>query len=236
MKRKVAIGFALVLILLIGFFLVKVVCMFATIPFMIERPESGQLSWDTVKLIIQSQHNLAIYGITALVAVAILIAGASWFTNFYLVRRELEETIDSLWSELTTKEEDFKKTAESIKENAEKMMKETKKDIEEKLIAFDADKSRLFAISAFQMGAFESEAYWWANAIKGYAESNAPGLLRIAVDRLNDALGKCKKLKDRNRKQIKEGLSFIPIILRDEKEQIENKLKGLPKEKEEASA
>lgn len=39
--------------------------------------ESGPLTWDMAKQIIQSQHSLAIWGITVLVGLAVLLVAGS---------------------------------------------------------------------------------------------------------------------------------------------------------------
>lgn len=187
------------------------------------------ISWEMAKQIIQSQNNLAIYSITALLGLAALLGGASWFTNIYLVRRELRSTIKSLESKITIKEKDaFTELAKQIKEEVTKIKKEVEESIEQKMILFDADKARLFAIVNRQSEKWENAASWLATAIIGYAKIGKDKMLRISVDALNENLEKCKELKDKNKERIKECFPFIPEILSKEREQIKEKLDRLP--------
>jgi len=201
--------------------------MFTNIPLIINLGESGPLTWDMAKQIIQSQHTLAIYGITAVVAVAAGLMVASWLWNLFLRRHELERAIESLKSEITARvEEDFSKLAKKTEEEIEK-------NVAKKMMELDADKARLFAISARQSAVWGRASMWWAEAIESYAKIGQEHLLRVTVDALNEDLGKCKKLEHKERKAIKKCLSSIPETLNKEKEQIEDKLKKLPKETKE---
>ncbi len=204
--------------------------------------ESGPLTWDMAKQIIQSQHTLAIYGITAVVGVAAVLLVYSLIWNVFLRRHELQRATESLRREITTKiKEDFAKLSERTKDEIGKMenrldktveerMIRFDKTVEERMIRFDAETARLFAISAKQEEMWDKESVWWAEAIEGYHKAESAEGLRIAVDQLNTALGKCKKLEDDDKEQIKKCLPLIPKILGDEKKQIEDKLKKLPKE------
>lgn len=193
--------------------------------------ESEQLSWDMAKQIIQSQSNLAIYGITVLVGLAVALMAASWIWNLLLRRHELDRAIESLKSEITSKiEEDFTKLTKRFNDEAAKMRKEIEKSVAKRLTEFDAEKSRLFALIADQSKLWDRASFWWAEAIEGYAKAESEKGIRIAVDALNNCLGKCKELRDDLKESIKKHLSFMPEILGEEKEQIEDKLKKLPKE------
>jgi hypothetical protein len=203
--------------------------MFVNIPFVIDLPESQQLSWDMAKQIIQSQSNLAIFGITVLVGIAVLVMASSWIWNFFIHKHELKKVVEGLKSEITTWENELsKKLTETIKDEIVKIKKEIEDSIEAKMILFDADKARLFALTSQQSEIWESGALWWARAIPLYVKANAVHLVRISVDRLNLALKKCEKLENDHKKEIIKHLSFIPEILQDEKEQIEKKLNELP--------
>ncbi|GAG67031.1 unnamed protein product [marine sediment metagenome] len=193
--------------------------------------ESGPLTWDMAKQIIQSQHTLAIYGITAVVGLAILVVAASWLWNLYLHKRKLQRAIESLRSEITTKaKEDFAKLTERVKDEVAEMKKQIEKSVAKRMTEFNAEKARLFALAADQSKLWERASFWWAEAIEGYAKAESEKGIRIAVDALNSRLGKCKKLGDGLKESIKKHLSFIPKILGEEKEQIEDKLKKLPEE------
>ena len=217
--------------------------MFTNIPLIINLGEAGPLTWDMAKQIIQSQHTLAIYGITAVVGLAILVVAASWLWNLYLHKRELQRAIESLRSEITTKaKEDFAKLTERVKDEVAEMKKEIEKSVEERMtrfdktveermVLFDAEKARLFAITAAQSKVWDRASFWWAQALKGYAKTRQVDLLRVAVNAVNISLEKCEKLGDYDRKSVRDCLPSIPEILKEEKKQIEDKLKKLPKEK-----
>lgn len=205
--------------------------MFASISLPTNLAASESLSWDMAKQIIQSQSNLAMYGITVLVGVTILLMAGTWVRNFYLRRRELERAIESVKSEITSKvEEDFTKLTEGFKDEIGKMREEIEKSVEKRMILFGAEKARLFAFANGQLKVWETAVDWWAEAIVGYDEAEHKELLRTAVDALNGDLDECKKLEDHVKENIKKSLSSIPEILRKERKQIEDKLKKLPKE------
>lgn len=205
--------------------------MFASISLPADLAASESLSWDIAKQIIQAQHSLAIYGITVVVAVAASLMVAAWIRNFYLRRRELERAIESVKSGITSKvEEDFTKLTKRFNDQAVKMKDEIQRTIEERMILFDAEKARLFGLASEQVKNWEDAVDWWAEAIVGYAKAGEKNILRLVVDALNWDLDKCKKLKDDKKERIKKSLSSIPKILRKERDQIEDKLKKLPKE------
>lgn len=208
--------------------------MLVNIPFIInliaELPEAEQLSLDVAKQLIQSQHNLATIGISVLVGIAVLLMAVTWLWNFYLHKRELERAIETLKSEITARAD------ERIKDEVGKMENEIKESIAKSLTKFDADKARLFAITAGQEKVWEAQVSWWAKAIEGYAKTEQEHLLRVAVDALNDALKKCETLKADRKEDVKKYLSFIPEILQQEKEQIEKRLNELPKKIKKESA
>lgn len=198
--------------------------MFANISLAADLLESEQMSRDIFRLIIQSQSNLATLGIMVVVAVAAIVAGASWFSNFYLVRRELKSTIEFIKSETATD------VAKRIKDEVEKMERMVGKSLENRMTMFDAEKARLFAFANEQIGALETSVIWWAAAIEGYSKVGEERLLRVSVEALNSYLDKCKRLSEDSKKKIKNCFSFIPEILRREKNLIEYKLNNIPTE------
>lgn len=205
--------------------------MFANILWVGSLMGTEPLWWDSIRLIIQSQSSLAqsqsdlaMYGITVLIAIALLLGTASWFTNVYLFRRERERE----------REEDFKKLSERIKDDIEKMEKKVAENVDTKIKLFDAEKARLFALSAQNGQVWESAATWWARAIKGYIEVYKDGLVRICVNNVIKNLGKCKTLKEDEKKEIEKHISFIPRILDAEKKQIEDMLDKLSKKSPES--
>ena len=159
--------------------------MFTSVPLVTNVAESEQLSWDIAKQIIQSQSNLAIYGITALVGVAAVLLVFSWIWNVFLRRHELQRAMESLRREITTKiEEDFAKLTERFKDEIGKMKKEIEKSVEERMTRFDktveermtlfdAEKARLFALAAYQLKQYEATVVWFAEAIEGYDKAGA---------------------------------------------------------------
>ena len=208
--------------------------------------ESGPLTWDMAKQIIESQHNLAMWGITTLVGLAVLLVAGSWIWNFLLRRHELQRAIESLKSEIFTKgKEDFAKLSERTKDDIGKMKKEIEKNVgermtrfdktvEERMMLFDAEKARLFAITTYQTKKYETAAVWLAEANEDYDKAGGQeDMLRKCVDTLNASLGGCKKLSESDKQEIKKCLPFIPEILKKEKEQIEDWLKKLREETKE---
>lgn len=204
--------------------------MFANILWAASLPETEQLSWDIMKQIVQSQYNLAAYGLMAVIAVAVLVAGGSWVTTFYLSRREVRRIIESLRSEMrSAREEDFAELEKRIKEEIDKLKKMVEEDTKDKIELFDAEKARLFALSGQNAQLWSRAAYWWAKAIKRYTELNQDELVRVSVDGVIKNLNKCERLKDADKKDIEKYISFIPNILEKEKEKIEAKLAELSK-------
>lgn len=193
--------------------------------------ESGPLTWDMAKQIIQCQHNLAIYGITALVGVTAGLLIITWVWNLFLRRHELNKAIGSLKADMTAKEkEGLAKLTKEMKDEIGKIKEEIEKNVSERMILFDAEKARLFALASQQLKVWDNAAIWWATAIEGYVKCKMEDLVRISVDQLNASLEQCKTLTDEKKKTIEGHLSFIPPILSQEKEQIEDKLSKLPEE------
>lgn len=207
--------------------------MFANIPLVIDLSEAGQLSWDTIKLIIQSQHNLAMVGITVILGMAFLLAAGSWFANFYLVRRELKDTIKTMESKITAKEEEFKGLAKKIEEENNERITKIENRIEEVWMDLNTEKSRLLAISSGQDRIWDLSSYWWSEAARGYAEMQKPVSRRNSIDCLISALGFCTAMKDEDKERIRKNLSSIPKLLYLEKEKIEKRLSELPKKEPE---
>ncbi len=207
--------------------------MFANILWAASLPETEQLSWDIMKQIVQSQYNLAVYGLMAVIAIAVLVAGGSWVTTFYLSRREVRRIIKSLRSEMrSAREEDFAELEKRIKEEIGKLKKMVKEDTEYKIEVFDAEKARLFALSSEHAQLWSRAASWWAEAIKRYSELNEDALVRVSVDSVIQNLNKCERMEDADKKKIEKYISFIPNILKEEKEKIEAKLAELSKSPE----
>ena len=193
--------------------------------------ESGPLTWDMAKQIIQSQHNLAIYSITALVGVTAGLLIITWVWNLFLRKHELNKAIESLKAEMTAKEKEaFAELAKETKDEIGEIKEEIEKTVSERMILFDAEKASLFALANSQAGHWDVAATWWAIAIEGYARSNLANMVRISVNALNASLTQCQKLGNKGKKTIEGHLSSIPPILSQEKEQIEDKLSKLPEE------
>jgi len=56
---------------------------------------SQQPSWEVFNTIIQAQNNIATHAITVVIAIALVLLGASSLWNFYISKRELENSINS---------------------------------------------------------------------------------------------------------------------------------------------
>lgn len=175
--------------------------------------EPGPLTWDMAKQIIQTQRDLAIYGLTLLIGITLVLIAGTWIWNVALRRHELKKAIESLESKMATKIE---------------------KEIQEKLAQgmklFNADQARLFAITAAHTKVWGKAALWWSRAIKSYGEIGQDYWLRVSVDGLEGTLKNCIKLEDKDKKTIKARCSSIPDILSKEKDRIIKKLKEIAEE------
>jgi len=191
--------------------------------------ESGPLTWDMAKQIIQTQSNLAVFAITVLVAIAVLLVAGSWIWTIFLRKHELEETIKSLKSEmLCESKKDFTRLKKEITDEASKIRQETEKNILSQLTLLEAEKARLFGLINQQTQRWEGAVNWWATAVIKYAECKNDHMLRIMVDGILQALKDGKKQKVLFMKEevekIKKCLPYIPKILTEEKEEIEDRL------------
>ena len=213
--------------------------------FLLTSPVRGDsLNWETVKLIINSQHNLAVIGISVLVGVALLIV----IINIGIIKdkvmrdmkKTMKKTIKELKDDFKAMEDRVEKEVDGKLEDVDKKMQLTDEKMKldnklmgEEMALFDAEKSRLFALTAHQAGVFNKEAYWWARAIIGYANPKVDykDMIKLSVDSVIESLEKCieekQKLKDEDRKEIEEALSHIPDTLDREKKKIEDLLKKL---------
>lgn len=207
--------------------------MLTSIPWTLNLSSPDSLSWETVKLIIDSQHKMAIYGITVIVILVGIAISASWLWNFYVNKHKMEETVKSLGMRITAEadkriQKEIDKVKGEIEKSNEEKIKAFEAKIEKKMIGFDADKARLFALAAQQSKVWDKAAYWWSRAIVGYLLSNKDSLVRIAVDSTYKVLKACEYLEDEDRKAINDSVASIPEILAEEKEQILKRIKELP--------
>lgn len=191
--------------------------------------ESGPLTWDMAKQIIQTQSNLAVFAITVLVAIAVLLVAGSWIWNIFLRKHELGKAIKSLKSEmLCESKKDFARLKKEITDEASKVRQETEKNILSQLTLLEADKARLFGLINQQTQRWEGAVDWWAMAVMKYAECKDDYMLRVIVKGIIQALKDGKKQKVLFMKEkvedIKKCLPYIPKILTEEKEEIEDRL------------
>lgn len=191
--------------------------------------QSEPISWEMAKQIIQSQSNLAMLGITVLVGIAVLLMAGNWILNIYIHKQELQKITESLSKRIDKKQEEaLENLTKKLEDNTAKIKKEVEESIDKRMILFDADKARLFALVNRQSEKWENSASWLATAIIDYAKIGKDKMLRISVDALNEDLKECKELKDKNKELIKKCLHFIPETLSKEREQIKETLNSLP--------
>ncbi len=208
--------------------------------FLLTSPVLGDsLNWETAKLIINSQHDLAAIGISVLVGVALLIV----LINTYVGKRELSKNIKSLNSQISTNVEEMKKKIEKkgekvfegltqrldekLEDKSEKMREETEKSMSFMELWISGETSRLHAKNAELRKFWDSAALWWSRAIESFAEAKKQKLLRGAVNGLIRNLEMCEKLDEEKKEEIKKCLSDIPDILSTEKGSIERRLDKL---------
>lgn len=198
------------------------------------------LSWDFFNTIIQSQSNLAMMGITAVIGIAVLLAGASWLYNFVISKRELKSEIDNIKKSLKEEVQTIRKEVQtireemstSIKDEMKKVEENTKDVIDKELTLINAESARVFAVVSENMNRWENAVDWWISAIKGYVDAKSEDMLRISVDALNSDLGKVELLDDEKIEDIKNCLSYIPDILNMERKEIKDKLENLKQKKQ----
>ncbi len=202
--------------------------------FLLTSPVLGDsLNLETAKLIINSQHDMAMYGITVVVGLFALLLILYWLLQIPLANRKIDNAIKN---EITGKaSEEFKKYTQEL----DKKLEDNSKKMDEKMEALDdymfllhsAETSRLHANNAELRKLWDTAALWWSRAVKSYAETHIQEkLLRVAVNGLMGNLQKCEKLNEKGKEEIKECLPDIPDILSTEKRSIEKKLDKLPNE------
>ncbi|HDY68879.1 MAG TPA: hypothetical protein ENH85_13945 [Candidatus Scalindua sp.] len=194
--------------------------------------ESGPLTWDMAKQIIQTQSNLAVFAITILVGLAVLLVAGSWIWNIFLRKYELKKAIESLKSEmLCERKKDFAHLNKEVTDEISRMKQEIKKDISNQLTLLEAGKARLFALVNEQNNWWAGAVGWWAEAVVKYGQCKDDYMLRVAVVGVLKSLKECEKqkvsLNKKQRENIKECLSYIPEILGKEKREIEDKFSKL---------
>lgn len=194
--------------------------------------ESGPLTWDMAKQIIQTQSNLAMTAIAALVGIAAFLLVGSWVRNILIRKYELEKAIEPLRLEVFGEmKKDFAHLKKEITEETSKTRQEIEKNISSRLILLDAEKARIFAFINEQNNWWPEAAASWADAVVGYAKCKDDFMLRNVLVAVQRTIGECGKQKispsEQQRKRIKKCLSYIPKILGEEKKEIEDKLKKL---------
>ncbi|MDD5530624.1 MAG: hypothetical protein PHX21_11455 [bacterium] len=227
----------------------------------INLPDSAKISWETIKLIIESQASHAEHAINFLstfiaIAITVIIAFTglllyfSWFKNKKEVAELMTSCTDKInkmikekSKELETLLEQFKQIEKNLKteineitKKSDKSLEEFKQNVDEKLTEFDAEKSRLFALSAISRKDWKTSASWWVDAIIGYSKTKNGKGVRVSTNALIDALEQCEYCSAEDKKQISTCISSIPPILSEEKEKIKKRLKDLPEQKPTPSA
>ena len=123
--------------------------------------ESDKITWDMAKQIIQSQYDMSMYGITTIIALALILMTASFVLNIYLNNQKLEslkKEIKSVW------ESDLKTHSDALKNEAEKI----KKDLAETALKSEADTARAFTLICEQSKGWESAIGWALGAVVAY--------------------------------------------------------------------
>ena len=200
--------------------------------------ESGPLTWEMAKQIIQTQSNLAMVAIAALVGIAAFLLIGTWVRNILVRKDELKKAIEPLRLEVFGEmKKDFAHLKKKITDETTKTLKKNKEDISSQLTLLEAEKARLFALVNQQNNWWGGAAVWWAEAIVRAAECKNDFILMKGVNGLSNALKECMKRKiplpEQRKKEIKQCLSYIPKLLGNKKEEIEdnlNKLSGSKKD------
>ncbi len=159
---------------------------------------------------------------------ALLVAGASWFTNHKLFTLRLENAINRFKSEMDAKvKKDFKKLSNDLETAIENKDREVDKTIDKRLTLFEAEKARIFALFQNSRGDFKTESLWWALAITNYSKVNQDALLRICIQRLLGSLNRITSLEPDHVRAIEDCIEHIPRILNTEITQIRSRLTSL---------
>jgi len=183
------------------------------------------LNWETAKLIIQTQYNLALYGVTILIGVSVLIVGASWLYNLYFERRQIESVMQSKKLELSSSiKKDFSEYQVKMKEGLAEARIELEKSLDNKMKGVEGEICRLHAMAAEQEKMPDIGALSWARSIPNFAASRDDELLEVGVEGLVRDLEQCKSLDGKSIGEIKACTSSIPKMLFLEKIDIERRL------------
>lgn len=189
---------------------------------------SDALSWDIARQIIQTQEWLAFYGITIVIALAGILIFITWFANVLIHKREITKAIAEI-----RKEHDIEYT--KLYEKTDARMIEIKKDLQEKIIKslnrILAESERAFALlcDPLHKPLLDSCIGHWALAVIYYKKADNEEYLRISVDALRESLIRFEgeALSAKNRGCVEKCLPYIPSILSQEKEAIEDRLNQL---------
>jgi hypothetical protein len=202
--------------------------MYFQVPILLSVQVGDSLTWEAVKLIVQSQYNLATLGVTILVGVAGLLMVGTWVYNIHFERRRIESIVKSAQKELFNSiQEDFSRHKTEVDRVLKKTMIEFEKLLDSKMKIVDAETYRLHARDAEQEKSYEVAALWWARSIPYYEDAIQAEMIRVAVERLKWNLEQCESMDGNTVVEIKDCISSIPKMLFREKKDIETKLRQL---------
>lgn len=193
--------------------------MLKLIPLKMELLDSGQPTWEILKLIIHAQYQITAIGIFAVIAISAIVIGTNWV---FLQRR-----VSKIKSEMNIK-------MASLSEDTEKFKKEAGKEIQR----LKGERDRIIMAIMAGRKRFERAVVWAGCGIEDFALVEEEDLRNSMINATIRYLKLCKDISKVNKQNLFERLDYIPDELSEKKEEIKelvNKLSEREVSKDEES-
>lgn len=154
--------------------------------------QPSEMSWETLKLIMETQDKLATYG---LIVLGVVIAAMVLSNVFILTypERKINKTREDLEKKIQTEATVY---FEKSKQEIVNVKGEIKDETEKLLLRPKADINMLVGITAGRGKIYDAAATNFAAAVRDYNKLGDNENIRIALKTLYEALNNCKKLEN----------------------------------------
>lgn len=183
--------------------------MFKLIPLKMELLDSGQPTWEIMKLIIHAQYQITAIGIFAVIAISAIIIGVNWAI--------LQRGVSKIKSEMTAK-------MTSLSEGIEKFKKDSGKEIHK----LNGDTARIVSYIQADRGIYDSAVLWSGVGIEHFERAEEPDLRNMMIDRTIYRLKVCSNMKTNDKRTFLRCIDYIPAELDEKKEEIRELVNKLP--------
>lgn len=218
----------------VGIWFSQISSVFASLPAITNLPETKSMPWDAVNSIIQSQYNVAMWGVMGALVIAGIVAAVSFSYHFTFAKKAVEDVKKELEEKIST---EAKRTLDQSKTEIESAFDTLKKETTDNFNKFraqsNADIYMTWALIAKQASNHKLGVHVLVRAAIIFIEIEQISLLRTAINQLKDPLDKCQSLEQEDVELVRHMSTLLPELFSIEKKEILSRLKKIQIEKKE---